>query len=35
MTGLAHNKTYYYRVEAHNAAGYSAWSNPVTFTTLP
>jgi hypothetical protein len=35
MTGLTSNRTYYYQVEAHNATGYSAWSNVVTFTTLP
>jgi FtsP/CotA-like multicopper oxidase with cupredoxin domain len=35
MTGLTRNTTYYYRVAAHNAAGNSAWSNVVTFKTLP
>jgi titin len=33
MTGLRKNKTYYYRVAAHNKYGNSEWSNVVTITT--
>lgn len=32
-TGLASNTTYWYRVSAHNDAGASAWSLPVSGTT--
>jgi len=35
MTGLRRNTTYYFRVAARNAAGNGAWSNVVTFKTLP
>jgi len=35
MIDLTPNTTYYYQVKAHNAIGYSAPSNVVTFTTLP
>jgi fibronectin type 3 domain-containing protein len=35
MTGLRRNRTYFYRVAGHNAAGNGPWSNVVTFTTLP
>ena len=35
ITGLNRNTTYYCHVAANNATGNSAWSNAVTFTTLP
>jgi hypothetical protein len=34
VTGLTNGTTYYFRVSAHNSAGYSAWS-PVTASATP
>ena len=35
VTGLAENTTYYWRVNASNAGGTSAWTDMPSFTTLP
>jgi len=34
-TGLQRGRTYYYRVRANNAFGWSAWSNVLSATTAP
>jgi FtsP/CotA-like multicopper oxidase with cupredoxin domain len=34
-TGLTRNKTYYFKIQSVNAGASSAWSNTLTFKTLP